>query len=77
MTEGAPDLGPSFAELEGTISKLADMAGQAAQQYADGDVQWACNLINLMHYDIASFENVRNALLARFTDMGLEPGLDR
>jgi hypothetical protein len=76
MEQKAGELGPYFTEFEGEARKIAEMAGQAAQHYADGDLQWACNLVNLMHYNLSSFQVSRDGLLREFDEMGLEPRLD-
>jgi hypothetical protein len=71
------NLNPYFTELETEAKKLADVAGQAAQHYADGDQQWACNLVNLLSHNVSTVEDRRGKLVNDFETMGLQPGLDQ
>lgn len=71
-----PSLGDYLHELEIEAKKLADVAGQAAQHHADGDLQWACNLVNLMHYNVSSVDDLRRNLVRVFEEHGYTPKLD-
>jgi hypothetical protein len=75
MSARAENLNPYFTELETEAKKLADVAGQAAQHYADGDEQWACNLVNLLSHNVSTVEDLRARLVKDFEAIGLEPGL--
>jgi hypothetical protein len=77
MSARAENLGPYFAELEAEAKELADVAGQAAQHYTDGDRQWACNLVNLLSHNTNTVEDLREKLAKDFEAMGFQPGLDQ
>jgi hypothetical protein len=75
MSARADDLGPYLHELEVEAKKLAERAGEAAQQYADGDPQWACNLVNLLSHSVGTVEDLRQLLAKDFEAQGFQPGL--
>ena len=68
-------MNPHFTELETEAKKLAEVAGQAAQHYADCDQQWACNLVSLLSHKVSTVEDLRARLVKDFEAMGFEPGL--
>jgi pterin-4a-carbinolamine dehydratase len=74
MSARAESLGPYFTELEAEAKELADRAGQAAQHYADGDNQWAYNLLNLLTHNVGTVEDLRDKLAKDFEAMGFQPG---
>lgn len=75
MSVRAENLNPYFTELEAEAKELADAVGQAAQNYADGDHQWAYNLLNLMTKNIGTVEDLRAKLAEDFEAMGFTPKL--
>ncbi len=74
MNDDARNLSPFFAEFEAEIEKLSQTAGEAAQLYADGDLQSACNLVNVLHNNVSGVQKLREALVKDFEEMGLKPG---
>jgi hypothetical protein len=68
------DLAPYLHELHMEARKLADAASQAAQLYADGDAQGACDMANLMHYNVDSVTELRVRLVDSFESHGFAPG---
>lgn len=75
MSARAENLNPYFTELETEAKKLAQQFGQAAQHYADGDPQWAYNVLNLAHYSVDSVRDLWEKLLKDFEAQGFEPKL--
>ena len=75
MSARAENLNPYFTELEAEAKKLADQFGQAAQTYADGDPQWAYNILNITHYNVSSVTDLWRKLLKDFEAQGFTPKL--
>jgi hypothetical protein len=70
------DLNPYFTELVTAAQKALDNAEEAAKLYADGDVQSACNIANVMHYKTSELEDLRRALVGSLETQGLTPRID-
>ena len=51
-------------------------ADEAARLYAEGDVQGACNTVNVMHYKTDAVEQLRMALVESFERQGITPGFN-
>ncbi len=74
MSNDSTNLNPYFAEFEAEIKTVADNAAEAAQAYADGDVQAACDVVNVMHYKTNGVEDLRQNLVKMLSEQGYEPG---
>lgn len=72
MSNEPTNLGPYFAEFEAEIKTVADNAAEAAQADADGDLQRACDVVNVMHYKTTGVEDLRLNLLKMFSGQGYE-----
>jgi hypothetical protein len=72
MTE---DLNPYFTEFVATAKTVFDNADEAAELYAQGDTQAACNAVNVMHYKTGQLEDLRVSLVRRFEKQGITPRL--
>jgi hypothetical protein len=77
MSADAENLGPYLHELEIEAKKFAEQFGYAAQQYADGDQQWAYNTLNIAHYNVSSVTDLWNKLLKDFEAQGFTPKLTK
>ncbi len=51
-------------------------AEEAAELYAAGDAQGACNAVNVMHYKTGHLEHLRLAVARDFEEQGFKPGLN-
>jgi hypothetical protein len=75
MSARAENLGPYLHELWTEAKKLAEQFGQAAENYAEGDEQWAYNTLNIAHNNVSSVTDLWNALLKDFEAQGFTPKL--
>jgi hypothetical protein len=69
------DLNPYFTEFLASASRVAAAADEAAKLHAEGDVQGACNAMNVMHYRTSEVEHLRQKLVADLERQGYSPGL--
>lgn len=76
MSIDPKDLNPYFTEFVAEAKTVLANAEEAAQLFADDDLQGACNLVNVMHYKTGSVEDLRLNLVREFTEQGFTPGRD-
>jgi hypothetical protein len=69
------NLNPYLTEFVATAKTVSDNADEAAELYAKGDVQGACNVVNVMHYKTGELEDLRLSLVRRFEEQGITPRL--
>ena len=74
MSTKTDDLNPYFHELVTAAQTVLDDANNAARDYANGDVQSACDAVNIMHYKTGQLEDLRLGLVKDFKQQGLTPG---
>jgi len=76
LVVASKDLNPYFTEFVATARTALDHAEQAAEHYAKGDVQAACNVVNVMHYKTGELEDLRLGLVRDFEQQGVSPRID-
>lgn len=70
-----PSIGDYIHGMVMEASSLLDELEQAARHNADGDEQWACNIVALTHYKLGQLSEARDDLLGRFDAKGISPKL--
>lgn len=69
-----PGIGDYIHGMVMEATKLLDELEQAAKHNAEGEEQWACNLVALTHYKLGQLSDARADLLGRFEAKGIMPG---
>jgi hypothetical protein len=68
-----PALHEYLLELQMTLAKAKDQVEEAQRHLAEGDLQWACNLVSLTHYPLGQAQEQWENLLAKFEQQGVTP----
>lgn len=74
MSTETEDLNPYFHELVTAAQTVLDDANNAARDYANGDVQAACDAVNEMHNKTDKLEDLRLGLVKDLEQQGFAPG---